>query len=206
MLNEQFGGIKTSSINEQGVELKKSILAIFMYGIILVIVTIIVISLDIFLVTHNILSAEVFNKSFPGICAIFLIMLGKHFLFDLSKLPYKIRFNIADKQIEIYNIASNIINVKKFDENEIQVTSNNKHHVIHFFNTNNILSLNLTLSSNNITSKDIISFITKNFKAKETQIDTTITYDCIHCGYKQFADFEYCPKCGKNDDGNTKKN
>lgn len=204
MLNKKLGKIKKIKINDNEIVLSRSIIIPFYMAIASIILTFVVISLEIFLVTHNIISEELFNNSFVKICAGLLILMVSSFVFGVSKTPYKIRFNLTTRQIENLNINSNIIDILNFDEHEIQIISDNKIHSIQFFTPNNALALNLDVSSNDSISQETIKFITNNFKAKETQIDTTVTYDCIHCGYKQFVDFEYCPKCGKNDDGNTK--
>lgn len=34
--------------------------------------------------------------------------------------------------------------------------------------------------------------------------DDATTYECIHCGYEDDNDFDYCPSCGKNDNGEIK--
>lgn len=36
-----------------------------------------------------------------------------------------------------------------------------------------------------------------------TDEDNEMQYECIHCGYTQTNNFDFCPKCGKNDDGYT---
>ena len=42
--------------------------------------------------------------------------------------------------------------------------------------------------------------ITKpSFPTKKDGVETE--YECIHCGYTSEKDFNWCPKCKKNDDG-----
>ena len=51
------------------------------------------------------------------------------------------------------------------------------------------------------------SFIVKTFKQKEDNLknieEKNDEYECIHCGFVDDKEFDYCPHCDKDDNGLT---
>jgi hypothetical protein len=75
----------------------------------------------------------------------------------------KVELNSNDKKIKYLNILNKEIKSIDFIENEISVISNNKQHIINFYDRENKLS-NIILNSNISNSREILIFLSNNFR------------------------------------------
>lgn len=207
MLKNKIGKIKKDSISKDKITLTKSIFDVLLEGIVLIIISILLITTTVVLANYKVIPESIVNSFFPVLCVLLLVLLGKYFITKLFKTPYIICFNIPSKKIERLNINSNIIDSETFEDHQYIITNDSIDYIITLCNEKSGIAYNIVLASENITTKTITDFVKENFKAMKTDGVIVSTFECIHCKHEQSTDFDYCPKCGKNDDGkiNTTK-